>query len=246
MDYLCDFWPNDDPKICTSGKVPNSFKTVFRNNTPSKLAISLSGGVDSMVSSWIVRQILKDCELHCIHINYNNRNTCKDEITFLQWWCDKINVKLHLYHMPLVRETYMKSNRNFYENETRRMRFDAYTELQCPVILGHNFDDIVENVMTNIASNKHSDFLCGMSEISIINGVTLYRPMLNVSKNDIISYAKRTNIPYLQDSTPSWSRRGQLRDILIPVLNSVEPLFLKNLVKFCKSKQVVKCNVGNV
>lgn len=54
--------------------------------------------------------------------------------------------------------------------------------------------------------------------------------MINIAKKDIITYAKKANIPFLQDSTPSWSRRGKLRDVLIPTINSIEPSFIKNLM----------------
>ena len=133
--------------------------------------------------------------------------------------------------MTLKRDDFMKHNRNFYERETHKLRFEQYRKLQCPILLGHNYDDILENIITNISSSSHKDNLKGMSEISEINNVCLYRPMLNISKKDIIAYAKRTNIPYLKDSTPTWSRRGKLRDTVIPTLNKIEPSFLKNLVK---------------
>jgi tRNA(Ile)-lysidine synthetase-like protein len=237
MQYksLCEYFPAENPKICTSGKVPNAFKTFFKHKYPQKLAVSLSGGVDSMVSLWILSQLYSKCELHAIHVNYQNRDTCEYEVQFLQWWCNKINVHFHICKINIVRETYMKINRNFYEQETRKLRFKAYRNLQCPIILGHNYDDMIENVITNIASNIHNDNLCGMTNITIINDIPIYRPILNISKKDIVSYAKYSNIPYLKDSTPEWSRRGKLRDILIPTLNSVEPSFIKNLMKLMKT-----------
>ena len=233
FESLCEYTTKEDPKICTSGKVPNAFKSFFKDYKPQKLAISLSGGVDSMVCSWVLAQLLPKCDLHAIHINYGNRDSCNNEVRFVTWWCQKINIRLHVFTMPLVRVDYMKSNRNHYEKTTQLLRFKAYKDLLCPIVLGHNYDDVVENVITNIASSKNKDNLYGMSTLSVLHDVSICRPMLKVSKKDIINYAKHTNVSYLKDSTPSWSRRGKLRDVLIPTLNSVEPSFIKNLMNIC-------------
>jgi len=42
--------------------------------------------------------------------------------------------------------------------------------------------------------------------------------LLDVSKATIYEEARRIGIPYLKDSTPKWSQRGQIRDTVRPVL----------------------------
>jgi len=42
-------------------------------------------------------------------------------------------------------------------------------------------------------------------------------------KSDIVDFAQIINIPYLQDSTPSWSARGKIRDVICPALTSINP-----------------------
>lgn len=233
---ICEYFPNVSPQRCTGGKVPNAFKTFFKTK-PEKLCISLSGGVDSMVSSWCLKQLLPSTQIIAIHINYNNRDTSQTEEEFVQWWCKQINIECICVFMDIQRETYMHKDRNYYERTTHALRFDAYAVHNCPIVLGHNYDDCIENVITNISSGKHKDNLYGMSAVSVVSDVTLYRPLLNVSKKDIIAYAHRAYVPYLQDSTPAWSRRGKLRDTLIPTLNNIEPSFLPKLMKMVSSNQ---------
>jgi tRNA(Ile)-lysidine synthetase-like protein len=233
MSYhtICEYFPNTRPLICTGGKVPNACKTFFGKCEIPKLCISLSGGVDSMVVSWTLKQLLKDTELHALHINYNNRETSTNEAEFVRWWCDTIGISMTLVNIDIKREEYMHHDRNYYERRTHKIRFDGYAAQNCPVILAHNYDDCIENVITNIASQRSLDNLKGMSMISNVSDVVLYRPLLDVAKKDIINYARRAYVPYLQDSTPSWSRRGKLRDVLIPTLNKIEPSFIKGLMK---------------
>jgi tRNA(Ile)-lysidine synthase TilS/MesJ len=52
-----------------------------------------------------------------------------------------------------------------------------------------------------------------------------------VPKSDIIKFAHDHNIPYTYDSTPSWSERGRLRDILIPSIKSFDPNMLPGIIQ---------------
>lgn len=231
---ICEHCNNSPPKRCI-GLIGNTFKTFFKNYKETDICISLSGGVDSMISSWILKQILPHVKLHAIHINYNNRDTTDYECAFLHDWCKLLNIDLEIVTISIKREDYMKHNRDFYEKETRQIRFDAYKKYNCPIVLGHNLDDCVENIISNIASRKNRDNLMGMTAKSFIDDVHIWRPMLNISKKQIYNYAKIANVPYLHDSTPSWSRRGKLRDIVIPMLTEHEPGFVSGLLEIAKN-----------
>ena len=41
---------------------------------------------------------------------------------------------------------------------------------------------------------------------------------MEIKKEDIYDYAHKIGIPYLTDSTPKWSQRGKIRDIVRPCL----------------------------
>jgi hypothetical protein len=43
-------------------------------------------------------------------------------------------------------------------------------------------------------------------------GVRIMRPLLMVKKSDIYDISRRLAIPYLKNSTPSWSNRGKFRE----------------------------------
>ena len=128
---------------------------------------------------------------------------------------------------------------------TQKIRFEEYKKMGCPIVLGHNKNDCVENIITNISSRKNYDNLKGMKQISKINDVDIVRPILNIGKKEIKDFAKTNKIPFLEDSTPKWSRRGKLRDLLIPKLNEVEPGFLTGLncmIEYLNKKMLSNCN----
>lgn len=57
-----------------------------------------------------------------------------------------------------------------------------------------------------------------MTETSITNNVTVWRPLLSHTKEEIYAFAHQYGVPYFKDSTPSWSTRGKLRNQLLPLL----------------------------
>jgi tRNA(Ile)-lysidine synthase TilS/MesJ len=88
------------------------------------------------------------------------------------------------------------------------------------ILLGHNKDDCFENILTNISNKSNYDNLSGMEILKEIDGINMWRPFINIEKKNIISYAIANKIPFLYDSTPKWSVRGKIRDI-------IKPAFLK-------------------
>lgn len=86
------------------------------------------------------------------------------------------------------------------------------------IIFGHHKGDVQENVISNVMRGLSPLALSGMSEVSITNGVLIWRPLLAYTKNDIYDFAHKYGVPYLRDTTPSWSTRGKLRNLLVPLL----------------------------
>ena len=57
-------------------------------------AISLSGGVDSMVLATIIKYL--GYNIVALHINYNNREETKSEQIFLEKWCHYNDIRLYV------------------------------------------------------------------------------------------------------------------------------------------------------
>ncbi len=195
-------------------------------NCPSKITISLSGGVDSMVSAFILKKL--NLNLKALMINYSNRESSNLEVEMVSSWCYRHSIPFYVRHIDEIKRT-QDSDRDFYEQITKKIRFDSYRFLNVPVVLGHNYDDCLENIFSNIEKKRSYNNLLGMEGRSFIDGIQILRPMLKISKNKIIEFANQFNVPYLIDSTPSWSKRGQMRDILIPSINKFNPQLIQSI-----------------
>jgi tRNA(Ile)-lysidine synthetase-like protein len=198
--------------------------------------VSLSGGVDSMVLS-LVTKLNKNTNCICIHINYANRETSDKETEFVRLWCSYIGVPLFVRKIDEIhRPTCMKFGlREMYESYTKEVRFKCYKQLSSInkysfILLGHNKDDCFENILTNMNKGNFEN-MKGMNSFQIFKeGFNILRPFLDIPKDQLVDVAKAQGLPYLYDSTPSWSQRGKIRDKIVPAFkhwndNFANPFF---------------------
>ena len=206
----------------------------FDINPYKNIIVSLSGGVDSMLCLYILKHYLCNTNIIAVHINYNNRNKCDEEVKFLKKYCNCLKIPLIYRKIDELnrQECIDYGLREMYESITKDIRFDFYKQITDKyfndinntfIILGHNKDDCFENILTNINYKKNYDNLSGMSIHSKINTINFWRPLLEIDKETIYNYAKKFNIPYLCDSTPKWSMRGIIRDIVKPAMLEISP-----------------------
>jgi len=190
-------------------------------NQNDTIIVSLSGGVDSMVTLFLLNNLIInkkiDTEVVACHIVYGNRTESYNEFNFIKYYCSKLNVKLYYYNIEYL--TRKNIDRDFYEKMTRDIRFNLYKSVSkylntdnFSVYLGHIKDDVVENIWSNFSKAQHIFDLKKMKISSIQEGVNIIRPFLNISKSIILQIAHDCYIPYLKNTTPSWSNRGKFRN----------------------------------
>lgn len=219
----------------------NSFSENLKtiNSIDANIIVSLSGGVDSCVCLYLLKQLLPEHTIIAVHINYNNKEECETELKFVRKYCAILNVKL--YHRTITEiqrdDCHHQGLRDIYESITRDIRFDMYNKIKniysdkpSIVILGHNADDCFENIITNISNHKHYDNLSGMSLFSTIYDIQIFRPLLNIRKTEIIIFAIKMNIPFLKNSTPVWSNRGKIRDVILPALQNINKQIMQSFL----------------
>ena len=217
-------------------------------NKFKNIGISLSGGVDSMVLLYYL--VMNNYNVVAIHIEYCNREEAKEEREFLQLFCKLLNVKMYYRTIHYInRDDNVIEDRNFYEEETRKVRFNLYKYviekegLEC-ICLGHHQDDAIENVLVNVIKNKNINDLITMKEDNMQHGIRIFRPLINIVKNDIFSYAHKNNVPYFLNSTPEWSSRHILRSNVLPNLKKHFGNINDNMISFSRnvSEYIDMCN----
>jgi len=223
--HILEYSGSDELRAGSHG----SHARLFKSESEKDIVVSLSGGVDSMVASWSLRGSIKAA----VHINYGNRPTSDAEAAFVTWWCGEVlNVPCFVRRISEIQRgpCMAQGLRSTYESYTRNVRYFCYQEFgSVQIVMGHNKDDTLENIFTNIASKNKLGNLNGMTAHSVQDGIHFWRPMLEFTKSDIFEFARANGIPYLPCSTPTWSQRGQIRASVVPVLDKWHPEFVDGL-----------------
>ena len=206
----------------------------FKNKT---IIISLSGGVDSMVLVSILWKLSKkkDFNIVAATLDYSLRKESKYEANFTKKFCEKYGIKFNLKTITEFSRKTGNNSRNEFEDHSKFVRYDLYRELiktfnSNGIYVAHHYDDITENVFTNIMKGGNILDLSVMHENNIVNEVNIFRPFLNFPKRIIYDFAHKYNIPYFKDTTPTWSKRGLMRNKLFVLLDNMFGFnFRKNL-----------------
>ena len=219
----------------------DAIKTFMEENNlyDNGVIVSLSGGVDSMVilSCLLRLRIERKFSIYVVSINYNLRKESKFEAEFLKKFCRYHNV---IYLVENIENTISNSNqrgiynadskkvckRSEFEETSRDVRFNCYRSFidrhNCNgVMVGHHKDDIVENIFTNSMKGHNILDIEVMKKVGIRKGINIYRPFLDFPKSVIFDLAHQYDIPYFLDTTPTWSRRGRMRNEIFPLFDEV-------------------------
>ena len=208
------------------------------------VAVSLSGGVDSMVVAKLLKVLsptMGGYQVLGLHIDYTNRPESGAEAKVVQRWCADQGI---VFRQRVISE-YRRSStpRELYEKATRDIRFRFYQdnlgrEGAPAVMFGHHQGDLQENVITNLMRRTQLLDIAGMREVDTLQGVTVWRPLLPHPKADIFDFAHKYGVPYLKDTTDPWGTRGMMRNSLMPLLQDLFGTgYLQNLSSLAKQSE---------
>lgn len=187
------------------------------------IILAVSGGIDSVVMLDLFLKSLKEFDLNIelCHINHSTRDgeSDKDEI-FVKSLADKNDLILHSKKVDMYK--YSEENSISPEESGRILRKKFFEEIletkedKYLVALAHNRDDQVETVLMRIIRGTGVEGLIGMNQI---DGYII-RPLLNISKKEIIEYQQYNNLEYVQDKTnlENIYNRNKIRNELLPLL----------------------------
>lgn len=201
---------------------------------PTKYLLSLSGGVDSMSLLLLLARL--KVEFAAVHIRHSSRlDDTKKELEWVQYVCKRLSVPLYYHHVQVARPHATSGedseiSRDKFERYTRDIRFAMYERAyrdfggeevgSSPtyVLIGHHLDDIDENRIAELGKGNFIN-IDGMAEDdsdgSDVKAVVVLRPLCNnIRKDEIRDFAKKFEIPHMHNSTPKWSKRGWIRDVL--------------------------------
>ena len=200
-------------------------KFVDENNLISpgdRLLIGLSGGPDSVFALYFFNKFKKlfKVAIYALHINHLLRgvNSDKDE-EFSKNICRKLNLEFASKQVD-INKIKLNSNKSV-EEIAREERYKHLVNHAVKfeadkIITAHNQDDNTETVLLNLIKGAGIQGLSGIP----IKRENIIRPLLCLSKNEILDYLKANKIRYRIDKSNLENdyQRNFLRNKIIPKL----------------------------
>lgn len=190
-------------------------------NIPKKVAIAVSGGIDSMA---VLDFLRRSRDVTVLHYNHGTGEYSDKATSLVREYCMHFNLK---YLEGSNKEEIPKGmSAEAWWREKRYAWFEScMIPADMPIITAHHLGDVVENwIFTSLNGNP---FLIPYKRDQYL------RPFLTTRKKEFESWAARKNVPFVQDPSNSnvQYRRNYIRHILMPQALEINPGIHKTIKK---------------
>lgn len=208
--------------------------------------IALSGGADSVC---LLLKLLKEGhEVTALHCNFHLRGEESDrDETFCRELCERLGVRLKVHHFNTAE--YAQEHHLSIETAARQLRYGWFAEETDTVYVAHHRDDLAETVLMNLLRGTGLKGLTGISENSTMKLCTadgndkdvltlrIVRPLLKMSREDILHYLEDEHQEYVTDSTnlERDALRNRIRLDLLPLMEQLNPQVREHLCRLAEN-----------
>jgi len=188
------------------------------------LLLAYSGGPDSTALLHALLECRKEFnfDLSMAHVDHGWRKESQEEAESARKIADKYNLPFFLKKLEDYPDRVAQNLEDFCRNE----RHKFFTSL-CKengfnaVLMGHHRDDLGETALKRIFEGAQLTQISGMTPISQIDDLLIWRPFLNLTKQQIVNWLEEKGIKCFYDMTNEDPKflRGRMRVEILPFLS---------------------------
>lgn len=201
-------------------KILNTIKQFNMLQKGDNVIIGVSGGSDSVCLLDVLNELKKEYSLSLmiVHINHNIRGEESDsDEDYVLSLADYYDIPIKIFSYPV--EKMAAEDGIGTEEMGRRLRYSAFEQAageKGKIAVAHNINDNCETMLMNFFRGTG---LKGLGGIAPVRG-KIIRPLIGVTKAEIIEYCKAKNLRYCSDSTnlEDIYTRNKIRLNIIPLL----------------------------
>lgn len=195
----------------------------------------LSGGVDSVVLLHVLAKHLPpEQQLEAIHVHHGLQPGADDWASHCRALCDKLGVRCTVRYVHVG-----AGDGAGVEAQARALRYRALCEDLSEtdvLVTAHHADDQAETVLLQLLRGAGVRGLAAMARHGIAPGTTavrLVRPLLDVDRAAIESWARRAGLDWVEDPTNAESTfdRSYLRREVMPRLRARWPAMSETMAR---------------
>lgn len=202
------------------------------------LVVAVSGGPDSMALLNLLLKLKRalDIELICVHVNHNTGRTGqKEEQKFVENYCRNHGAIFE----TMTIEDYGDDN---FHSEAHTKRYNFFEEIvkryhSKYLFTAHHGDDLVETILMRIVRGSTLKGYSGFSKIVKCDNYRIVRPLITVTKEEILKYCDENRIPYATDSSNKKDiyTRNRFRKYIVPTIKKEDKNVHQKFYKFSKT-----------
>ena len=198
------------------------------------IVLGNSYGPDSMALLNVLLNIRKKLNINIVvaHVNHNLRKESAKEKVDLEKYCLDNN----LIFESMIIEQYGDDN---FHNEARNIRYNFFEDLVRKynanyLFTVHHGDDLIETIIMRIARGSTLKGYSGFSKIVDMGTYKLVRPLIYVTKDEIVAYNEKNHIKYAVDKSNFKDKytRNRYRHVILPFLKREDPNVHEKFLKF--------------
>lgn len=192
------------------------------------IAVALSGGADSVALLHMLKKST-DAPLCAVHVHHGIRGAEADrDAAFCASLCDAMDVPLTVIRLDVP--ALAKQTGKGLETAARDARYEALERFLDErhirlLATAHHADDQLETLLQHLLRGSGLRGLCGIPASRPLGAATVVRPLLHLSKEEILSYCETSSLHFVTDSTNEepCCPRNRLRLAVLPVLRELWP-----------------------
>jgi len=198
------------------------------------LLLAVSGGIDSMVLLQYLSSQAKEMNLtlSVAHLDHQKRKESFLDCQLVTDVCQKLSIACYSEKLD------MNDTENFHDYaHVKRYDFFASTAKKIganKIVLAHNADDHAETIVMRLVRGSSFEGYRGILPVSNYQDLLVIRPMLRVSRTEIIEYQSQNHVPYNEDGSNQEDRytRNRYRHHVMPFFEQENPRYLDKFNQF--------------
>lgn len=215
-------------------EVYNFIKNKIGLEPNDTIVVGVSGGPDSMALLYILNEFKKklDLKIVCAHVNHNKRVESEQEKIDLENYCKANNIIFEYIKIT-------KWGDDNFHNEARSVRYNFFEELVMNygakyLMTAHQGDDLIETILMRIVRGSTLKGYSGFSRIVDKGTYKIVRPLITVTKDEIMEFDKANGIKYAIDQSNNEDHytRNRYRHTVLPFLKHEDPKVHKKFLKY--------------
>ncbi|WP_092820885.1 tRNA lysidine(34) synthetase TilS [Acinetobacter kookii] len=161
----------------------------------STFLIGCSGGMDSMLLLHLMSYLVPE-KIRTIYVDHQLQSISANWGRFVSDQCAALNV-------PCIVEAVEVQDGNL-EHQARNARYQAYSKhLKSNeiLVLAHHQQDQAETLMLRLLSGAGVHGLAAMKQVDVREQFTIWRPLLDISREQICQWATQLGVQNIEDPT---------------------------------------------